>query len=706
MTVDTTSDVCASLSCTSNGNYTGTLTFTAAKILTVSGSVTFSTGMTVSGTGTLVLNATGTFTPAGLTFPGALTLAGTSQTYTLGGALSVTGAFTCSGTTLITVATAGNNLTVSGLTTISTSTTFTGAGTVSGAGLTFTTAVTLTIASDWTMTGTFTASSVSGNITLTGAHNLNIGGSLTLGSMTGLSGTATVVLNGTGTWSGGGAGFGVACNLTFNSAGTITVSGSVYFGTGTLTYTAGTITTTSSTLNLTGACTLNTQGMTWNNISGPTGTSVTITLTSNLVASGSFQPMITGTLTFSGAYTVQFGSASLGCTLVIGGDWTITGGLTSSGPLVINGAHNFNVSGNLSSSSTNTLSGTATLVLNGTGTWSWGTGNISINININTSGTITLSGTIPYTTGTITYTAGTVTPGTSTLSIAGSTCTLNTGAMNWYNLAFAAGNSTVTLGSALNMTGTLSATNYSPTFSGAYSLSCGTLTLVAATANVSLTYPAGQTLTVTGAMNVIGTPSYAPTIKSGTASSPAYLAYTGTPANEKVCFAIFTDIDASGSSAGWLDNWFGGTLTRTKAVINRTSADYRREGCWGNGSVAADTIHSISGTCVALTPASTTDPYWWAFLVPTTAATAFALSFYQRISSGFNGSLKVTIYDTDDATKLVNADSVTLTNDGAYHQYTSANVTPTATGFCRVVLTMLKGTAGSAIYVDNVSEAA
>ena len=45
----------------------------------------------------------------------------------------------------------------------------------------------------------------------------------------------------------------VSNNLQY--AGNVTVSGNVYYGTGTMTYTSGTITTTSSTLNIQASCT-------------------------------------------------------------------------------------------------------------------------------------------------------------------------------------------------------------------------------------------------------------------------------------------------------------------------------------------------------------------------------------------------------------------------------------------------------------------
>ncbi len=93
VTIDATSCVSKSLNCTINGNYAGTLTFTATKSLTVSGSVTVASTMTLAGTGRLTINATSTLTSAGLTFPGDITFS-SSTTTTLVGNLVITGTLT------------------------------------------------------------------------------------------------------------------------------------------------------------------------------------------------------------------------------------------------------------------------------------------------------------------------------------------------------------------------------------------------------------------------------------------------------------------------------------------------------------------------------------------------------------------------------------------------------------------------------------
>lgn len=83
---------------------------------------------------------------------------------------------------------------------------------------------------------------------------------------------------------------------------------------------------------------------------------------------------------------------------------------------------------------------------------------------------------------------------------------------------------------------------------------------------------------------------------------------------------------------------------------------------------------------------------------------SFSLSFYHKISSGFNGSMKVTIYDTDQTSVLLNSETVTLVDDGYYHRYLSTLVTPSATGLCLVRIETLQGAHSStdAIYIDDV----
>ena len=93
VTVDTTTCLAKSVSCTASGNYAGTLNFLSGKKLTVSGSVIFASTMTLVGTGNLTVNGSGTMTNSatGNIFPGDLTMLSPAVTITMGSNWSITG---------------------------------------------------------------------------------------------------------------------------------------------------------------------------------------------------------------------------------------------------------------------------------------------------------------------------------------------------------------------------------------------------------------------------------------------------------------------------------------------------------------------------------------------------------------------------------------------------------------------------------------
>lgn len=110
-----------------------------------------------------------------------------------------------------------------------------------------------------------------------------------------LQGTASINLIGTGTWIHTSVGV-IRNNVNINTSGTLTISGSIFYNTGTLTYILGTVITTGSTLNIGASTTLNTNGITWNNIN-PTAI---ITLLSDLYFSGLFENSIAVGFTING----------------------------------------------------------------------------------------------------------------------------------------------------------------------------------------------------------------------------------------------------------------------------------------------------------------------------------------------------------------------------------------------------------------------
>ena len=460
--------------------YTNTITMTFG--ITVSGNVTLSATMTIAGASGLTVNATGNLTSNGKTWPNPLTLSGTSQTYTLIDDWTISGLITFSSGTAVTVngfkiftsggvttAAAGvmggttileftggtlsspnatlrfntrivGNLTITGTVSYSNATityisgtvtltgntmSFGGTMTLNTSGMNWNNLVfsssTITLGENLNINGLLTA--VSG-ATINGSFNININGGISLGNIMN-KGTGTPVLNLLGgTWSTTGANGYIYLNTNIN--GNITISGNVYYLTGILTYVSGTLTVTGSTLNIVSSCTLNTSGMSWNNVTISGGTT---TLTSNCTA--------TGNLTITAAST-------------------------------INGLFNLNVGGNLTIN--NTLnSGTATIVLNGTGTWSQLNSSINLinNVTIDTNGTITFNQTyLSVISKKFTYIKGNIISTGSTFDFQNST--LDVKGLPFNNVML---NGTITLNSDVEVNGFL-CTYFNATVNGSYNINC------------------------------------------------------------------------------------------------------------------------------------------------------------------------------------------------------------------------------------------
>lgn len=266
---------------------------------------------------------------------------------------------------------------------------------------------TLTIEKDITCSGeitTYGGYQIAFSIVLNGAgKNIYCAESIDIyGVSTTITGTATVVLNGTGSIHSGGVSGYISVPINIETSGTITISGSLYYRTGTITYTSGTVTTTSSELVIQSNCGLDTDGMTWNNISvsGASG----ITLYSD-VQCATFAP--SATVIFAGDYDIKCSKS-----LTVGAN----------------------------------ISGTAGIILNGTGTWSHSSSSYSISndVTIDTAGTITLSGSnLRYSTGTFKYVSGTVTTTSSDFGVIGS-CSLDVSGIS-FNIFRTTATSTLTL---------------------------------------------------------------------------------------------------------------------------------------------------------------------------------------------------------------------------------------------------------------------
>ncbi len=201
-------------------------------------------------------------------------------------------------------------LTVAGNVTLNTSYTIAGssgmtisaASTITSGGKTWPNAMTWsglntkTLSGNFTISGLLTVSSLT-TINQTGTDTLILAGGLT-NSSGAIDGTARIKLTG-GTWTGA-SNAPISNNLDF--VGNITLGTNVAFGgvSCTLTYISGIITTTSSTLTLAGISTLNTNGITFNNIT--VGASIFCTISSLLTATGNFTINAAVSPQFAGAY--------------------------------------------------------------------------------------------------------------------------------------------------------------------------------------------------------------------------------------------------------------------------------------------------------------------------------------------------------------------------------------------------------------------
>jgi hypothetical protein len=384
------------------------------------------------------------------------------------------------------------------LTITSNGTTWTGI--ISVGAVTITLADNLTISGSWNYTSTGT-STVNGN-------TLFISGNLTSTNTAICVGTTAIVFNGTGTWSHTSTGV-LRNNVTINTAGTLTLGTDVRYNTGTLTYTAGTVVTTGNTLFIAANTTLNTNGISWNNIS--TTATVTITLGSNLTLTGTLTVGTPAVMTLSfvlGGFNIISSSANL--SVSNSNTFNVPQNLTFNNVTIDNGVtinnNQISILGNLTRTGAGDSLGTTTLVLAGTGTWSHtSTGTLRNNIIINTTGTITLGTNIYYNTGTLTYTAGTVITTGNTLFI-GAATTLNTNGITWNNITTNA-SAVITLGSNLTLTETLTISN------GTTSFVLGGFNLISTNANLTMgtsgtfTMPTNQTfktLTTTGTSTING----------------------------------------------------------------------------------------------------------------------------------------------------------------------------------------------------------
>ena len=320
--------------------------------ITISGSFSLGNGFTISGTYGVVINSSGSLRSYGKTWSNELVFSGTSTTFTLiddwvvdslrysttNGSISTTNGKTITASNGLTIATTAQvvgttKIILTGGTWSHTSTgrismpidlngnvnfgsnIYSGGGTISYvSGTINTTGNTFSI-----QTGTLglvnTNSIDFNNFTVTGTSvmngsDFNLLSNLTISS--GLSGTSTIVIKGTSsqTWTSTAY---LSNNLTINkSSGTFSVSGIVYYQSGTISYIGGSVSTTNSTLNIgPGLTTINTNGLNWNNFT--CNDTATVNLSSNLQINGNIElsKTISKTITITGSQILTSTSSNV-----------------------------------------------------------------------------------------------------------------------------------------------------------------------------------------------------------------------------------------------------------------------------------------------------------------------------------------------------------------------------------------------------------
>jgi hypothetical protein len=367
--------------------------------------------------------------------------------------------------------------------------------------------------------------------------------------------------------------------------------------------------------------------------------------------------------TWTGNYLVN--TATLTITLadnaIIGGNTTHNSG---------GGTHTFNGStisfnGNITASSGRVFAGTTTYRFT-TATTQAITGTFQSDVVIIATGTVTLTNLIftPATNKTITYTSGIIPPGTGGLSLTPSgalSVTLNTGGMTWASL-FGSTNSSITLLSALNVSGTATFNN-NPTFIGAFPLNTFNLNIASS----------GGILTMSNDINVTGTLSSG--LATGTTFNGAYninasgsvtvgtnwsgtatLIYTGTGTFAGGILQLNTFINTTGATFGSFTyrtrtlTWTAiGTSTFGTMVLNLNTAPTMTVNCTG-----------LVIPTISMTTTSTNTTF--------NGSQGFAMNNYSSITST---STKVTWQATN--TYVINNSFIVTTTSAASHVWVSSS---------------------------------
>jgi len=349
---------------------------------------------------------------------------------------------------------------------------------------------TITLGDDITVTNTFTVKRIadaSTPVLVLNDNDLYLQGDITVSTAAiSLSGSTNITINGSANQAMSDSGNGFQNNIIINKSGNkLTLSGTIDYKTGTITYTGGTVDVGTSTLNITGSCGLSTNSLSWWNITH--GTASTVTLSSDLSISNTLA--INSNTTYSGAYNVHAKGditrdstartlSSTNSTLLIDGTTDQNIGATNGLDLRLNTTVNkasgvANIQSTVDFGAANTPTWTQTSAV---GTIGWGTqqlhteGSCSLNagkvaqLRAN-SGTATLTGNLTVSKDVII--AGTLAGGSNTLTIDGNFTNNGTFTANTSTLAL------TTVSADQTIAGSSNTTFYGLTYTGNTALTKG-----------------------------------------------------------------------------------------------------------------------------------------------------------------------------------------------------------------------------------------
>ncbi|MFZ9201321.1 MAG: autotransporter-associated beta strand repeat-containing protein [Opitutales bacterium] len=404
----------------------GSITKLGAAALTLSGDNTLAGGVTLTagtlnlGSATALGDTAGTFTVNGGTLNNT---SGASLTLTTNNAQSWAGNFTFTGTHSLDLGTGAVSLTAARTVTVSASTLTVG-GNVTGAyALTKAGAGTLalngsvannvvvsagTLTASGAIGGTFTLSAGTATLastsTVTGLTTLTTGTLTSAGSLAGGVTVSAGTLTSSGSLAGGGS---VASGATLDSSGAITGNianaGTLRFSgesnrtyAGNLTGAGALVKTGAGNLTLTGsnaAGSLALQGGTVTLSSANALGSIPVTFSAGTTLASTLNATISGTLTFSGAASVDVAS---GTTLTASGSWALSNTLTKVGAGTLKLATGYYTSSS-SSAASDFVVNAGTLEFS-TGNWTGNafSGNNTLNITVNAGGTLRTSASHAY----------------------------------------------------------------------------------------------------------------------------------------------------------------------------------------------------------------------------------------------------------------------------------------------------------------------